>query len=156
MGGRYRAPERLTRAWMSGSQGRYLRAFETGRLPESTCAHRLTASSTTRWKGWKYAQRPLEAETDTTLTMTTDHLLAGVRGGIERAAADGASGQLKRPLEAVVERILVESRACIQPYFVAPMVRTRIGSRRRADTHTNHGIPSGSLWITTRAWGRVV
>jgi hypothetical protein len=39
--------------------------------------------------------------------MTTDHLLAGVRGGIERAAADGASEQLKRLLEAVVERILV-------------------------------------------------
>ena len=97
----------------------------------------------------------LEAECDTTPTMTTDHLLAGVRGGIERAAADGASGQLKRLPEAVVERILVESRACIQPHFVAPMVRTRLGPRRRTDTHTNHGVPSPSLWVTTRAWGRV-
>jgi hypothetical protein len=87
--------------------------------------------------------------------MTTDHLQAGVRGGIERAAADGASGQLKRLLEAVVERILVESRACIQPYFVAPVVRTRIGPRRRTGKHTNHGAPGPSLWVTTRAWGRV-
>jgi hypothetical protein len=154
MGGRYRAPERLTRAWMSGSQGRYLRAVETGRLPESTCAHRLTELDH-EVEGLEVRAAALEAECDTTPTMTTDHLLAGVRGGIERAAADGASGQLKRLLEAVVERIMVESRACIQPYFVAPMVRTRIGPRRRTDTHTNHGVPSPSLWVTTRAWGRV-
>jgi hypothetical protein len=29
------------------------------------------------------------------------------------------------------------------------------GQRRRTDTRTNHGIPSGSLWITTRGWERV-
>jgi hypothetical protein len=115
---------------MSGSQGRYLRAFETGRLPESTCAHRLTELDH-EVEGLEVRAAALEAECDTTPTMTTDHLLAGVRGGIERAAADGASGQLKRLLEAVVERILVEFRACIQPYFVAPVVRTRIGPRRR-------------------------
>jgi hypothetical protein len=28
------------------------------------------------------------------------------------------------------------------------------GQRRRADTRTNHGIPSSSLWVTPRAWGR--
>jgi hypothetical protein len=50
---------------------------------------------------------------------------------IERAVADGAPEQLKRLLDTVVEQILVESRACIPPYFVAPTVRTRIGSRRR-------------------------
>jgi hypothetical protein len=26
---------------------------------------------------------------------------------------------------------------------------------RRVDTRTNHGIPSGRLWINTRGWGRV-
>jgi hypothetical protein len=62
--------------------------------------------------------------------MATDHLLAGVRGRIERAVA-GSPEQLKQLLDAVVDRILVESRACIQPYFVAPTVRTRPGSRRR-------------------------
>jgi hypothetical protein len=29
------------------------------------------------------------------------------------------------------------------------------GQRRRADTRTNQGIPSSSLWVTTRAWGRL-
>ena len=42
-----------------------------------------------------------------------------------------APEQLKRLLDTVVEQILVESRACIQPYFVVPAVRTRIGQRRR-------------------------
>jgi hypothetical protein len=79
---------------------------------------------------------------------------AEVRDRIQRAVAEGASEQLKQLLDAVVDQILVESRACIQPYFVAPTVRTRAGSRRRNDTRTNHGVPSPSLWVTPRAWGR--
>jgi hypothetical protein len=63
--------------------------------------------------------------------MSTDRLLAGIRGRIERVVAEGAPEQLKQLLDAVVDRILVESRACIQPYFVAPTVRTRSGPRRR-------------------------
>jgi hypothetical protein len=55
----------------------------------------------------------------------------GVRRRIERAVADGAPEQLKRLLETVVDQILVESRRCIQPYFVAPTVRTRTAPRRR-------------------------
>jgi hypothetical protein len=37
----------------------------------------------------------------------------------------------ERLLDTVVDQILMESRACIQPYLVAPTVRTRPGSRRR-------------------------
>jgi len=55
----------------------------------------------------------------------------GVRRRVECAAADGAPEQLKRLLDTVVEQIVVESRACIQPYFVVPAVRTSIGQRRR-------------------------
>jgi len=62
--------------------------------------------------------------------------------------------RLKRLLDAVVERITVESRACTQPYFVAPTVRTRIGPRRRTTKHTNTGAPGPSLWVSSRAWGR--
>jgi hypothetical protein len=70
--------------------------------------------------------------------VTTDHLLVGVRGGIERAVAEGAPEQLKQLLDAVVDRILVESRACIQPYFVAPTVRTRTASRAGSTTVHRH------------------
>jgi hypothetical protein len=99
-------------------------------MPESTCAHRL-AELDHEVQGLEARAAALEAECDTTPTMTTDHLLAGVRRRIERAVAEGASEQLKQLLDAVVDRILVESRACIQPYFAAPTVRPRLGPRRR-------------------------
>jgi hypothetical protein len=73
----------------------------------------------------------LEAVCETTPAMVTGDDLAAVRRWIERAVTDGAPEQLKRLLDSVVDEIVVESRACIQPYFVAPTVRTRIGSRRR-------------------------
>ena len=73
----------------------------------------------------------LVAECETTPAISTGELLIGVRRRVECAVTDGAPQQLKRLLGTVVEQILVESRACIQPYFVAPTVRTRPGSRRR-------------------------
>jgi site-specific DNA recombinase len=132
---------------------RYLRAFEARRLPEATCAHRL-AELDHEMRGLEARAAALEAECDTTPTMATTDLLAGVRGRIQRAVADGAPEQLKQLLDAVVDRILVESRACIQPYFVAPMVRTRIGPRRRTTQHANTGAPGPSLWVSPRNWGR--
>jgi hypothetical protein len=73
----------------------------------------------------------LEAECETTPARAAGDLLLGVRRRVELAVADSAPEQLKRLLDTVVEQILVESRACIQPYFVAPTVRARTGSRRR-------------------------
>jgi hypothetical protein len=62
----------------------------------------------------------------------------------------------RRLLGTVVEQILVESRACIQPYFIAPTVRTRTGPRRRTTKHTNTGAPGPSLWVSSHAWGRII
>jgi site-specific DNA recombinase len=109
---------------------RYLRAFETGRLSESTCANRL-AELDREVRALEAHAVALEAECETTPAMATDDVVTAVRRRVERAVADGAPEQLKRLLSTVVDHILVESRACIQPYFVAPTVRTRIGSRRR-------------------------
>lgn len=97
----------------------------------------------------------LEAGCETTPAMATDEVLVGLGAGSSGPWPTVLPEQLKRLLGTVVEQILVESRACIQPYFVAPTVRTRIGSRRRAHTRTNQGIPSPRLWVTTRAWGRL-
>jgi hypothetical protein len=145
---------RATLAERRAAIDRYLGAFEAQRLPESTCAHRL-AELDREVQGLEARAAALEVECDTTPTMARDHLLAGIQGRIQRAADDGAPEQLKQLLDAVVDRIVVESRACIQPYFVAPSVRTRIGRWRRTGKHTNHGAPGPSLWVTTRAWGRV-
>jgi site-specific DNA recombinase len=109
---------------------RYLRAFETGRLPESTCADRLTELDQ-EVRALEARTAALEAECETTPAMATRDFLVGVRRRVERAVAEGAPEQLKRLLATVVEQILVESRVGIQPYFTAPSVRTRIGQRRR-------------------------
>ena len=110
--------------------GRYLRAFEAGRLSESTCADRLNELDQ-EVRALEARTAALEAECETTSAMATGEVLAGIQRRVECAVADGAPGQLKRLLGTVVEQILVESRACIQSYFVAPAVRTRFGSRRR-------------------------
>jgi site-specific DNA recombinase len=121
------------RAALRGRQtaiDRYLRAFEAGRLPESTCAHRL-AELDQEVQALAARTAELEAECDTAPMMAPGQVLAGVRRRIEQAVADAAPAQLKRLLGSVVEQIVVESRTCIQPYFAAPMVRTRTGPRRR-------------------------
>jgi site-specific DNA recombinase len=110
--------------------GRYLRAFEVGGLPESTCADRL-AEVEQEVRALEVRTAVLKAECETTPVMATGEVLVGVRRRVECAVADAAPGLLKRLLGTVVEQILVESRACIEPYFVAPAVRTRPGSRRR-------------------------
>jgi hypothetical protein len=108
-------------------------------LPESTCADRLTELDQ-EVRALEARTAALEAECETTPAMATRDVLVGVRHRVECAVADGAPEQLKRLLD-MVEQILVESRACIQPYFVAPTVRTRIGSRRRTTKHGNTGAP---------------
>jgi site-specific DNA recombinase len=109
---------------------RYLRALEAGRLPEAACADRLSELDQ-EVQALEVRVAALEAECETTPALPTGDDLVGVRHRIERAVADGAPEQLKRLLDTVVDQILVESRACIQPYFVAPTVRTRIAPRRR-------------------------
>ena len=99
-------------------------------------------------------QCPLESQCEQAPVLPADGDLREWRGRIELAVAHAAPEQLKLLLGAVVDRILVESRACIQPYFTAPGVRTLGPSRRRAGTRANHGIPLSSLWVTPRAWGR--
>jgi hypothetical protein len=96
----------------------------------------------------------LDAECDTVPTMAPATCWPG-SGAASSGPSPRAPEHLKQLLGAVVDRIQVESRACIQPYFVAPTVRTRIASRRRTTKRTNTAVPGPSLWMTTRAWGRV-
>jgi hypothetical protein len=73
----------------------------------------------------------LEAECDQEPALPDGGELVALRKDIRSAVAEGEPEQLKRLLAAVVDRIDVQGRACIQPYFTAPGVRTRIGRRRR-------------------------
>jgi site-specific DNA recombinase len=109
---------------------RYLRAFEAGRLPEATCAYRLLELE--REVAALNARRAaLESECEQAPALSADGDLQELRRLVELAVSQAAPASLKRLLGAIVERIVVESRACIQPYFTAPSVRTLEPSRRR-------------------------
>ena len=152
------AAQRALQAWHGQHPGRQAElAGARAALKERRAAIDRSSARRARPRdqGTGGPDRELEAACETTPEMVTRYDLANVRRGIERAVADGAPQQLKRLLDSVVDQILVESRACIQPYFMAPMVRTRIDQRRRTGKHANHGAPGPSLWVTTRAWGRV-
>jgi hypothetical protein len=73
----------------------------------------------------------LESESDLAPSSPSAALLSDLRARVAEAVAASAPEQIKELLAAVVSRIVVESRASIQPYFVAPAVRTLLPSRRR-------------------------
>jgi hypothetical protein len=109
---------------------RYLRAFEAGRLPESICAHRL-AELDQEVQALAARTLELEAACETTPAMVSGDDLAEVRPR-DRA---GSHRRRSRAAQAAVGQRSGRDRGgvegCIQPYFVAPTVRVRTGSRRR-------------------------
>jgi hypothetical protein len=109
---------------------RYLRAFEVGRLPEAICADRLRDLER-EIAGLAARKAALESLGAQAPVLPADGDLQQLRDRIALAVAHAAPQQLKLLLAAVVDRITVESRACIQPYFTAPGVRTLGASRRR-------------------------
>jgi site-specific DNA recombinase len=109
---------------------RYLRAFEAGRLPEATCAYRL-AELEREMRALEARRAALESECERAPALPADGDLWELRRRIELAVSQAAPEPLKLLLGAVVDRIVVESRACIQPYFTTLGVRTLGPSRRR-------------------------
>jgi hypothetical protein len=105
---------------------RYLRAFEAGRLSEATCGNRVGVLEQ-EISALEVRRASLVAECDTEPSLPSGGDLDVLRRQLERAIADAAPEQLKRLMDAVVERIAVESSACIQPYFFAPTARLARG-----------------------------
>jgi hypothetical protein len=101
---------------------RYLRAFEAGRLSEATCGHRVGALEQ-EILALETRRASLLAECDSEPALPTDGDLETLWRQLERAIADAAPEQLKRLLDAVVERITVRagpasSRTSLRPRFV--------------------------------------
>jgi hypothetical protein len=133
---------------------RYLRAFEAGRLSEETCGYRIREIEK-ELATLEAEAGALESESDLAPSSPSAALLSDLRTRVGEAVAASAPEQIKELLAAVVSRIVVESRASIQPYFVAPAVRTLLPSRRRRLQRTNPGGPGPALWVDTHSWGRV-
>ncbi len=109
---------------------RYLRAFEAARLSEETCGYRIREIEK-ELVTLEAEAGALESESDLAPSSPSAALLSDLRARVAEAVAASAPEQIKELLAAVVSRIVVESRASIQPYFVAPAVRTLLPSRRR-------------------------
>src|SRR5918996_5882251 len=78
------------------------------------------------------------------------HESAGV-SGIFQAGGQGRDSEQVKDLPArLVDEIVVKSRACIQPYFIPPGVRTPFGSRRGTGIEPACQLFTSTLVLKTR------
>jgi len=100
---------------------RYLRAFETGAMPETLCGERVKAlgaqSSALRARREQLADEMEEAD----LTAPTPEELSALRQRVTEAVENGPSASVKALLQALVHEIRVDSRDAIHPTFRVPM-----------------------------------
>jgi hypothetical protein len=70
-----------------------------------------------------------------------------------KAVDDAAPEQIKKLLASIIDDIVVESRACIQPYFVWLGVRMLEPSRRRTWNQPAQQLITGALVLKAREGG---
>ncbi len=102
---------------------RYLRAFETGSMPEALCAERVrdlgTRSATLRAR-----QVALEGECDqVSLHCATPEQLGALRDQVSAAVAKGSPAVVKTLLQALIHEVRVDSRKSMQPVFRVPITK---------------------------------
>jgi site-specific DNA recombinase len=107
---------------------RYFRAFETGTMPEDTCAPRI-ATLGEQAKALQARAAELTALDDDTeqpeRTTTAD--LEHLRGELRAALCNAPPARAKTVLQAVIDEIRVHARDNIQPTFRVPAVRVDYG-----------------------------
>jgi len=100
---------------------RYLRAFETGAMPETICGERvkaLGAQATALRARREHLAEEMEAAD---LTAPTPEELSVLRQQVAEAVAKGSPGQVKALLQALIHEIRVDSRDAIHPTFRVPL-----------------------------------
>ncbi len=101
--------------------GRYLRAFETGAMPETICGTRVKElggrATALRTRHQELADEMDEAD----LTAPTPEKLAVLRERVTEAVKDGSTASVKGLLQALIHEIRVDSRDAIQPIFRVPV-----------------------------------
>ena len=129
---------------------RYLKAFETGKLPPSACGHRLEELHK-EIEVFEKRSGVLEAELADTTTAFSDRDLVKLKHEIGAALLGAGPEQVKELLSVVVREIRVQCRSSIQPFFVAPGVRTPAPQRRRTGIEPAHrGSPGAPVLKTGR------
>lgn len=100
---------------------RYLRAFETGAMPETLCGERVKAlgrqSSALRARREQLADEMEDAD----VIAPTPEELSVLRERVAEAVAHGSAGPVKSLLQAQIHEIRVDSRQAIHPTFRVPL-----------------------------------
>jgi len=106
---------------------RYFRAFETGTMPEDTCAPRIAALSNEA-KALEVRASELAAQDDQEQPerATSDDLDA-MRAGLRDALNNSAPTRVKTVLQTLIDGIQVHARDNIEPTFRVPAVRVDYG-----------------------------
>ena len=129
---------------------RYLRAFETGRMPESVCSDRL--------KELQVEILTLETSREQLLTergnapeVPPQELLDRALSRPEEAVDQGEPQTVKSLLGALIDRVEVEGRHAIRPIIRVDGVRIVSGQRRRTGIEPAHRGSLGAPVLKTDA-----
>ena len=100
---------------------RYLRAFETGAMPEALCSERVKSlgSQSTALRARREVLSDEMDEAD--LTAPTPEELSALHDRVSEALASGDPAPVKTLLQALIHEIRVDSRDAIQPIFRVPV-----------------------------------
>ena len=100
---------------------RYLRAFETGAMPEAICGTRVKAlgSQSTALRARREVLSDEMAEAD--LTAPSPEELSALRDRVAEALASGDPAPVKTLLQALIHEIRVDNRHAIHPTFRVPI-----------------------------------
>jgi site-specific DNA recombinase len=100
---------------------RYLRAFETGTMPESICGERVKELGL-RATALRARRQDLADEMEESdLTAPTKEELSELRERVAEAVAEGSAAPIKVLLQSLIHEIRVDSKEAIHPIFRVPV-----------------------------------
>jgi hypothetical protein len=122
---------------------RYFHAFETGAMPEETCAPRV-ASLTEQATALERRISELAAHEDEQPERTNATELDALRSALCVALKDGTPTRTKAVLQSLIETIRVDARDHIEPAFRVPAVRVDYDYMELA------GLEPATSWVRSR------
>ncbi|MDA8148487.1 MAG: recombinase zinc beta ribbon domain-containing protein [Actinomycetota bacterium] len=100
---------------------RYLRAFETGAMPETLCGERVKALGAQATALRARREQLADVMEDADLIAPTPEELSALRERVAEAVAKGSPGQVKALFQALIHVIRVDNRDAIHSSFRVPL-----------------------------------